>query len=78
MGFCSHNPLVPGSSPGGPTRNENTNLRVGIYYCTGKFQTPTVMILLAQIYPIDLGYEMTSTRKQNFSSHLFPYRRHVF
>ncbi len=31
MGFCSHNPLVPGSSPGGPTRNENTNLRVGIF-----------------------------------------------
>jgi len=23
--------LVPGSSPGGPTRNENTNLRVGIF-----------------------------------------------
>ncbi len=24
-------PLVLGSSPGGPTRNENTNLRVGIF-----------------------------------------------
>jgi hypothetical protein len=28
----THNPLVPGSSPGGPTRNENTNLRVGIFF----------------------------------------------
>ena len=23
LGFCSHNPLVPGSSPGGPTRKAN-------------------------------------------------------
>jgi hypothetical protein len=30
-GGCSKNPLVPGSSPGGPTRNENANLRVGIF-----------------------------------------------
>jgi len=30
---CSgkHNPLVPGSSPGGPTNNLNTNSRVGIF-----------------------------------------------
>ena len=31
LGVCSHNPLVPGSSPGRPTRNENTNLRVDIF-----------------------------------------------
>jgi hypothetical protein len=28
---CSKNPVVSGSSPGGPTRNENTNLRVSIF-----------------------------------------------
>ena len=31
LDVCSHNPLVPGSSPGGPTRNENTSLRAGIF-----------------------------------------------
>jgi len=30
-GIYCHNPLVPGSSPGGPTKNENTNLRAGYF-----------------------------------------------
>ena len=34
---CSKNPLVPGSSPGGLTGNQNTNLRVGIFLIRALF-----------------------------------------
>ena len=29
--LVNRNPLVPGSSPGGPTNNLNTNSRIGIF-----------------------------------------------
>ena len=31
MVICSHNPLVPGSSPGGPTRNEKVRTGHMVY-----------------------------------------------
>jgi len=42
---CSKNPVVSGSSPGGPTRNENTNLRVGIFLIVDRVTKSLVLLL---------------------------------